>query len=240
MTTREWLRIGLVRQFHKDLPPVIRSIVPYRLALRLFLGESDGYISLVLHESFHAYQATVAPARLAAAERATALERDYERHDGAMRGAWREELGLLSKGAAPGSREEAVALAERFLAHRSGRRAAAGLGGNLVDYERQREWLEGLAKYVELESWRAASTTPGYRPLPAMANDADFRDYSGFPARRSRELTQMTWLTSVDVRFYYAGMAQAILLDRLMPGWKDRAFSDDVWLEELLAEAAGK
>ena len=49
----------------------------------------------------------------------------------------------------------------------------------------------------------------------------------------------MKWLTSVDVRFYYSGMAQAFLLDRLMPGWKDRALSDDVWLEDLLADAVG-
>jgi hypothetical protein len=39
------------------------------------------------------------------------------------------------------------------------------------------------------------------------------------------------------VRFYYSGMAQAVLLDRLMPDWKVRAWSEGVWLEDLLAEA---
>jgi len=33
-------------------------------------------------------------------------------------------------------------------------------------------------------------------------------------------------------------MAQALLLDRLLPGWKSRAFEDDVWLENLLMEAS--
>jgi hypothetical protein len=32
-------------------------------------------------------------------------------------------------------------------------------------------------------------------------------------------------------------MAQAFLLDRLMPGWKGRAFEDGVWLDDLLSEA---
>jgi hypothetical protein len=34
-------------------------------------------------------------------------------------------------------------------------------------------------------------------------------------------------------------MAQANLLDRLAPGWKDRALDDGVYLEDLLASAAG-
>jgi hypothetical protein len=40
-----------------------------------------------------------------------------------------------------------------------------------------------------------------------------------------------------EARFYYTGMAQAMLLDRLLPGWKTRALSRDIWLETLLAEA---
>jgi hypothetical protein len=40
-----------------------------------------------------------------------------------------------------------------------------------------------------------------------------------------------------DGRFYYSGMAQAFLLDQLMPGWKARAFDEGVWLDDLLAEA---
>ena len=40
-----------------------------------------------------------------------------------------------------------------------------------------------------------------------------------------------------DGRFYYSGMAQAYLLDRLLPGWKQRAFEDGIWLETLLIEA---
>lgn len=41
-----------------------------------------------------------------------------------------------------------------------------------------------------------------------------------------------------ETRFYYTGMAQAMLLDRLLPEWKNSVFEDDVWLEDLLMEAS--
>jgi hypothetical protein len=40
-----------------------------------------------------------------------------------------------------------------------------------------------------------------------------------------------------EPRFYYTGMAQAMLLDRLQPGWQDHVLSDDVWLDMLLDKA---
>jgi hypothetical protein len=40
-----------------------------------------------------------------------------------------------------------------------------------------------------------------------------------------------------DARFYNSGMAQAILLDRLPPGWKSQVIESGVWLEDLLAQA---
>jgi hypothetical protein len=36
-----------------------------------------------------------------------------------------------------------------------------------------------------------------------------------------------------DGRFYYTGMAQAFLLDRLMPSWKLQAFEENIWLNDL-------
>jgi hypothetical protein len=40
-----------------------------------------------------------------------------------------------------------------------------------------------------------------------------------------------------DGRFYYSGMAQAVLLDQTSPGWKQSAFQPHVYLDELLAAA---
>ena len=40
-----------------------------------------------------------------------------------------------------------------------------------------------------------------------------------------------------ETRFYLTGMAQATLLDRLLPGWKELALAEGVFLEDLLREA---
>ena len=39
---------------------------------------------------------------------------------------------------------------------------------------------------------------------------------------------------------YSQAMAQAVLLDRLLPGWKERAFEPDVMLEDLLREVVDR
>ncbi len=238
--TFEWLLIGLTRKLRGELPGFLAPVFPYRLAQRLFIGGSDGYISLVLHEAFHAYQGTVAPDRVAAAERATASEREYERRGKELRASWQGEMDLLRRCALATSQDEARPLARQFLAHRRERRLGQRMVDRLIDYERQREWLEGLAKYVELESWRQAAKTPGYRPLSVLAGDPDFAGYAGFDGKWSRELSQMNRSAGgEDVRFYYSGMAQAVVLDRLIPGWKARVLTGGVWLEALVAEAAG-
>jgi hypothetical protein len=148
-------------------------------------------------------------------------------------------MDLLAAALQADSQEEARALAREWLDQRARRRAATRLDAALIEYERQLEWEEGLAKYVELAAWREADERPGYEPQPEMDADPDFKAYRSFPRRWSQEVAQMKRQAAREgeTRFYYTGMAQATLLDRLLPGWKARAFSQDVWLEALLAEA---
>lgn len=108
-----------------------------------------------------------------------------------------------------------------------------------IDYERQREWLEGLAKYAELALGRAAAHAPGYQPVPALAADPEFHRY----ATRERFWTQQMDETrrlagrSGETRFYYTGAAQAALLARLMPGWQAQLMVGDGVPEDLLRQA---
>jgi hypothetical protein len=92
---------------------------------------------------------------------------------------------------------------------------------------------------VELESWRLAAETNGFEPLMSMAEDPDFKAYATFDGRWSQEISQMKRQAGQegDTRFYYTGMAQAKLLDRLLPDWKERILLEDIWLEDLLREA---
>ena len=237
MSTKEWTQISLMNQIREDLPPLLKQVFPYRLAIPLLT--SDWHIAAVLHESFHAYQAEVAPDRFKDAERAYRDQERYWSADPAMREAWQVEIDLLAQAAQATSDAEAAELACRFLAQRERRREEHGLDSVLVAYERRYEWLEGLAKYVEVASWRQASTRPNYEPLPALADDPDFEDYATFERRWSQELSQTKRQATRegDTRFYYTGLAQAVLLDRLAPGWKGRVLAEDVWLEELLSQA---
>jgi hypothetical protein len=69
--TADWMEIQLGNEFHGIVPPLFQSVIPYRLAARIFLSAAGGhdlYICTTLHESFHAYQARVARDRLLAAE----------------------------------------------------------------------------------------------------------------------------------------------------------------------------
>ena len=57
-----------------------------------------------------------------------------------------------------------------------------------------------------------------------------------FQAAQLSEVKRMT-NNEGEARFYYTGMAQALLLDRLMPDWKSEAFAESAYLEDLLRQA---
>ncbi|MAU01969.1 MAG: hypothetical protein CL608_32945 [Anaerolineaceae bacterium] len=240
MTTMEWMEISLANQFESELPSFLAPIFPYGLANSLFIRGSDGYISLLAHESFHAYQGIVAPKRLAAAETAvTRTESTYPWDDAALQEAWQTELDLLAAALEAETETEMMALAQQFLDQRQARREAAKLSPAQANYEMQREWLEGLARYAELEIWRQASLAEGYEPVAAILDDPDFSAYANFDKRWSQEIDQIGRMAGDegDGRFYYSGMAQAVLLDRLMPNWKEQALDEAVFLEDLLGTA---
>lgn len=244
MPTKEWAEIRLAGEFRQDLPGFLRSIFPYGPVVRLFLGGSEKYITLLLHESFHAFEGMVASERLVRAERAgRRFETEYPWHDAGLEQAWQAELDLLADAARQSingaSAAEIAALAQQFLDQRAARRQAARLSPHLVAYEQQREWVEGQAKYMELTMWRLGVTTAGYRPHPDVAALDDFEAYQDANTAWSREIDQIRRMASDegDGRFYYSGLAQAVLLDRLLPGWKEQAMDQDVFLENLLAQS---
>jgi hypothetical protein len=239
----EWMEIGLGNDFRPQGPAWIAGFVPYRIAARLFLsaaGGKDLYICALLHESLHAFQGISAPDRLSAAE--TVYAENHERYpwaDDAFAEDWQKELDLLADAVQAESDAEAAALAARFLDQRRERRAAAAMDSGLIALEQGKEWEEGLAKYTELSIWRLAAQTAAYRPLPAMALDPDFQGYAGFARQWSQQIDQIRRMADDDgdLRFYYSGMAQAALLDRLDPDWRETFLAGGDTLEELLDAA---
>jgi hypothetical protein len=240
MPTKPWFEIGLRRQFQDDLPGFLRPIFPYRLAVHLFIGRAEVYIGGVQHESFHAFEGIAGATKLEQAERAQRTYQDRYPWDAPqLEQLWQEELDLLASAVRGGTDDQAIELTRQFLAQREARRQQLGLSPVLVGYEQQREWVEGLAKYAELEIWGAAAADPTYTPVDGADQLPGFDGYAGFDRRYASEVdqTRLSGGSPGDGRFYYSGLTQALLLDRLMPGWQARVMEPAVFLDELLQEA---
>jgi hypothetical protein len=241
LPTAEWFRVSLMNQFRNDMPGFLKPVFPYSLVASLFLPNSDTYLSLIQHESFHAFQATWAQPRFEAAEwDGIRLGDQYPWENQEGINAWQQELDLLKVALKTEDKEEIRLLAQQFLDHRDARRITMQLSADLIRYENQREWVEGMGRYAELETWRLAASVEQYQPLTDLQNDRKFKQYKSFDDRWNRELDQITRMAEDegDGRFYYSGMAQAYLLDQLHPSWKLTLAADPMLnLEDLLKQA---
>ena len=237
MATKEWMEIGLANNIQDQLPNFLQPIFPYQLFVNQLVNSSDHYIALVLHESFHAYQGIMAFEQLANAENITHIESTYPWEAEATIAAWQAELEILTGALRADDQAEREEWVQQFLHQREMRRLDTGISAEMIAYEQKREWLEGAAKYVEIEIWRAAFAEANYMSM--ITSDSDFDDYATFERQWQRELSQMerTATDESGIRFYYSGWAQAALLDQLLPTWKDTYWTTDTTLELLLKMA---
>jgi len=240
LTTYEYFPIRMREMIRSDLPDFLRPIFPYRIATGMLVNGSDQYVTLILHEAAHAYQGITAPERLLAGEKANYdLEQVYPWENDSLREDWQVELDLLASAVRAETEEETRQLALEFLRVRQSRRQSAGLSPALIEFERHREWVEGIGRYAELSVYRLGQASSGYVSHEEILDDPGFHQYEKYEQRWNREVDQIGRMArdGDESRFYYTGMAQAVLLDRLNPAWKDRLFDPGVWLEDLLAEA---
>jgi hypothetical protein len=240
LTTFEYFPILLHSQLQDNFSEFIKPLFPYRIYIELLVSGSDQYVTFILHEAAHAYQGIKAPDRLVTGEQANLdLENVYPWENANLRKDWQAELDTLALALQAKTDEEMRLLAREFLQIRLARRQSAGLSADLIDFERYREWVEGVGRYAELSIYRLAHERSGYSPVQEIIDASDFDNYERYDQRWTREIGQMKRLSSdsSERRFYYTGMAQAVLLDRLAPGWQAHLFTPDVWLEDLLAEA---
>ncbi|HNT24113.1 MAG TPA: hypothetical protein PKM21_07105 [Anaerolineales bacterium] len=242
METKEYMEIKFYADIRQQIPPFLQEVFPYRLVWGFLVDETENYIGGLEHESFHALQGSLAGERLAEAEYANQNESQYPWDDTTLDKLWQQEMDLLVQAVQADTTEQAAELGRQFLVQRDARRAETGLSQELIDYERQREWLEGLAKYAELVIGRSAGATSAYTYLPALEADPDFNAYATRQRYWEGQIgeAQRTTGRSGGTCFYYSGFAQAVLLDRLLPGWQTQAFEPGVMLEDLLRQALGQ
>ena len=232
--TREYSQIEFYRDFRQNLPPFISNLVPVRLVWSFMMGKAESYIAALEHESFHAFEGQLAVEQLNASEQMCSVEDTYPFD--AIEDPWKQEMEVLLKAIQAPTDTEAIDLARQFLSLRAARRRF--LNVPQINLERLREWEEGLAKYAELEITRQAEAG-GYIASGGISSDKDFKNYQGQQQFWSSQLKEAanTKGRSGDTRFYYSGNALAILLDRLMPGWKSAAIPDGAYLDDLLQDA---
>jgi hypothetical protein len=236
MQTKEYAAVAFYKGFKNELPPLLNAIFPYKIFWNMLMGKAENYIGGMAHEAFHAFQGTVVPYRLAESEFASRLSSDYPWENKKNEEVWIEETNLLLAAYHAESSNEAKQLVEQFTIKRRDRRLHAGLAKEMIQYEQKREWLEGLAKYAELKIGLSAQESKAYSPIDEITEVSGFKNYKNRTSYFNRQIEEVkrTVTRSGESRFYYVGMLQAVLLDRLMPEWKNTAFNNGVYLEDLL------
>jgi len=239
MQTKEYSAVAFYKGFRNQLPPVINAIFPYRIFWKILMGTAETHIVLMAHEAFHAFQGTEVPQRLAEASRVGHLSSVYPWNETANSEGWTEEMNLLMEAYKNESNDAARQLVAQFLDKRLKRREKANLTDSTIQYEQKREWLEGLALYAELTIGMKASKSLNYKPVKEIETVSEFKNYKTFANFYNRQIEEVKRAANrpEENRFYTTGMLQAVMLDRLMPAWKNEAFNEDVYLEDLLKKA---
>lgn len=236
LQTREFAEVSFYNGFKSELPPGIDLIFPYKIFWNLIMGEAESYISGLIHESFHGIQGSTTIEKFSKAESIAWLSNDYPWHLYKNSEGWSEEAKLLMKAFESESATDASQYIREFINVRDERRKEAELTEEIIEYEKNREWLEGLAKYTELKIGLVAGESPDYEPVTEIKELGDFNNYSKRDTYFKNQLSEVPRAAgrSGESRFYYGGMLQAMLLDRVYPDWKNEAFEEDIFLEDLL------
>jgi hypothetical protein len=189
------------------------------------------HVILMLHEVFHAFQATLAPEHFTRAMSVYKFEKGYPYRDQEFSVAWNSEGEALADALRAKEDTAISGLAQKFLGIREARRRQTNLNPQFISYERELEWLEGLAKYAEVRFYELAKSRASE---PAYAN---YRTGHPFWLADLARLRTNLGGQGGDLRYYLSGAAQAMLLDRLSPGWKAKAFEAKANLEGSLRAA---
>lgn len=242
MQTREFAEVSFYNGFKSELPPGIDLVFPYKIFWNLIMGEAESYTSGLIHEAFHGFQGSTANEKFSEAESIAWLSNEYPWYLEKNSAGWRNESELLMKAFESESDTDAYQYIKEYINVRDERRIEAELTDKMIEYEKNREWLEGLAKYTELKIGLVADETPGYEPVTEIKELGDFNNYSKRDKYFQNQLSEVPRAAgrSGESRFYYGGMLQAMLLDRVYPDWKHNILDEDIFLEDLLRGAVSE
>lgn len=236
LPTKEFMEIEFYKNIKEQMPSLLRPFVPYSLLFNVLMGETDTYIAACEHEFFHAYQGVINSSRLFEAETLGKDNSFYPWWNPQNNSMWVDEINSLLKAFYSNNQQNTLYHARRFIIRRNIRRGKMDFTPALTRLEQKREWLEGLAKYVEVSIGKTAKRNKKYDPVPAMLNDPDFKQYKTRISYWSQQIDEATRLEGRDgeVRFYYSGLLQALVLDKIISNWKEKILTENLFLEDIL------
>ena len=191
-------------------------------------------VPTAVHEAFHVFQKSAQrPDRRFGRGESPMLVSRYPIFDARNEAEVSLEGRLLADALRARSSADVRSRVHEFLAVREARQRR--LGAELAEFEAMAELNEGLAEYALVSA------------LGWMAADAEATDSARAAARRDLashdgRLDSLTAdvAQSMRLRFYATGPALARLLDRLAgASWKQRLTSEDLSLQDALADASG-
>lgn len=208
-----------------------------------FVQSVYGELTIILHESFHVHQETLAPKKRAD----EGVVARYPVLDPVNNSLYILEGDILRDALLATNAKTRLEKIKQFVAVRQSRQSR--LDKNLVEYENLNEYSEGLAKYVEYKFLRAGQKII---PVKEMFYRSGFEGYGAVLEKQfQNRVKQMVEIVAVrddrtgnrygagPLRFklYELGAMQALLLDTVMPNWKEKIFTDGVYLTDLLKQA---
>ncbi|MGB8656355.1 MAG: hypothetical protein WCE90_01050 [Candidatus Zixiibacteriota bacterium] len=208
-----------------------------------FIPSPYDELGLILHEAFHVYQSQMAPEK-SANEMVVA---QYPLLDPVNNALYVLEGNILKDALLSADSKTRLEKIKEFVAVRSFRQSL--LDSNWVEYENLNEYVEGTAKYVEYKFVKAGESI---EPIREMYYYDGFNGYRGIlPRQFQNRVDNMANVVAVnDDRFgnkfgsgplrfklYELGACQALLLDEVMPNWKEKIFNDGVYLSDMLKQS---
>jgi len=178
--------------------------------------DTEGYLSLILHECFHCFQKDYR-------QGAKGTHGDLPEDDPIYSALIGLESHVLKAALEEPSDEKARELAGMFVAVRHERRN--DMPKNLILREGENEFNEGTATYSQARLYQLLAENGGITP----AHPGKDPQYHGFPDADKEYKNMISRIVPPQgqpIGFFHAmynlGMAQCLVLDRVRPKWKER------------------
>ncbi len=196
------------------------------------------YLGIIIHETSHLFQRKMNAGKIVNASHPSPFFGNPE-HDNLLNLEGR----ILAAAFRNENTDDNIDLARQFLAVRGKRYRM--LTPDDIHWERRNEFLEGMAQYIETQTWLRLSEME-YLPR-VLKSDKNF-DYRGSTDIIIRFLEMAIEKSTLPVsdenqlmaRCYYFGMVQGFMLDRLCgQEWKQNFFEDNVYFDTALKIYSG-